>query len=186
MIFAKMLFSVFFLYISSSSCAQNETDSLEIEFQVKDEYVLGDTIDFKYINKSKKDLYIGISLERQKNDEDWTCLFKDVFRKYKYVQEGNIVNIVPETNDWPKESFVAIKDSRVDNWIVDNCLYADEQKEIFRFKFTIDVIPWGFKINDGKKCPQKTIRYSKPFIVKKGPKVKNQILPERKYTFVSW
>ena len=86
MIFAKMLFSVFFLYISSSSYAQNETDSLEIEFHVKDEYVLGDTIDFKYINKSKTDLYIGISLERQKNDEDWTCLFKDVFRKYIYTR----------------------------------------------------------------------------------------------------
>lgn len=184
----KIILMFLFAFFHSISNAQNCTDSLAIDISLQKEYIIGEIISFNYKNNSKSDLYVGVALERASNDGEWLCYLNDVFREYVFSKSGNkdTVNIVPKTEGWPKESFWAIKDSRTDNWTVDNCLYGEEQEVTFRLKFTISVIPYGFKPVEKDVILPTTVKYSQSFNVKRTCNSKKYVEGNKNIKFIVW
>lgn len=149
------------------SYSQAPTDSMSINVALKEEYVIGDTIYFENINSSKKRLYVHISLERIDDEGKWDTFFDEIYVRHGISNEGDTVfTYINGHMSLSKFSYMPIEKCRNDTWIIKNdCLYGNEAIAMFRFKYSITQIPYGFVYKETQKAPGKTVCYSKPFYI---------------------
>ena len=182
----KVLFTVILMTgICTFSFSQTRTDSLDINVLLKEEYVIGDTVNFEYVNNSKKYLYVYVSLERADNKREWMPYFHEIYIDHKFSNFDNQIHIIHEGNfSLSKYSSEPIKKHRNDKWTVKSaCLYGQETIALFRFKYTIGEIPYGLVDKETGKCPKETVYYSKPFYIKKSTSAKKNELGKYQYKF---
>ena len=150
--------------IKIDSSDYKSVDSLKIIDSVKNEYIIGDVIDFNYVNPTKTPLYVGISLER-KDDEDWFLFFNEIFKKHSFLvhPDNGVIHIMPE-GGFSINTFSPIKGTKKDCWKVCDCLYGDESIALFRLKYTISLIPYGFEFSNKNVVLPTKVCYSKPLL----------------------
>lgn len=171
--------------IKIDSSDYKSVDSLKIIDSVKNEYIIGDVIDFNYVNPTKTPLYVGISLER-KDDEDWFLFFNEIFKKHSFLvhPDNGVIHIMPE-GGFSINTFSPIKGTKKDCWKVCDCLYGDESIALFRLKYTISLISYGFEFSNKNVVLPTKVCYSKPFYVKKDKTTRNQEHNKKGYKFYS-
>ena len=166
--------------------SQTSTDSLAIRTKLKDEYVVGDTINFYYINNSNKSLYVHISLERLNIDGEWEPYFDEIYISHEFSNFDNVVLIHFDGHISLSEfSSKAIKNKRSDTWAIKkDCLYKDETIAMFRFKYTISEIPHGLVFKETGKAPEETICYSDSFYIKNNISANKNDIQKNKNKYV--
>lgn len=181
----KKVLSVLFLLINIStySFSQCLADSLDINDNLKEMYIIGDTIDFCYTNNSSKGLFVEVSLERSDIHGNWQSYMDDVFNDYKFDSFDNIIWIM-QTSEWAvsENKMNPIRKFRKDRWAIKpNCLYGKETIALYRFRYTIGQIPHGFVKKDTGESPVEKILFSKPFYIKKKKSTKKSEITKYNY-----
>lgn len=176
---------IIIIMICTSTFAQSPTDSLDIKVALKDEYVIGDIINFEYFNKSHKYLRVHISLERADDEGKWIPFFHEIFCEHKFQDYDNKIFIILNSHfSLSKYSNERIENYRKDKWTVKkSCLYGQETIALFRFKYTIGQIPYGLVFKETGTHPEETVYYSKPFYIKKNKSIKKDDLGKYGYKF---
>lgn len=168
------------------SYSQTQADSLDINIFLKDEYIIGDTIDFHYVNISHKKLFVHVSLERADEEGEWQTYFHEIYINHEFREYDNTIFIhIGGHMSLSENSSTAINDCRNDTWIVNNnCLYGNENIAMFRFKYTVTEIPYGMVLKETKVAPKESISYSKPFYVKRDSSIKKTEICKCRNRFV--
>ena len=171
--------------ICTYSFSQTYTDSLNINVTLKEEYIIGDIINFEYLNNSRKNLYVHISLERADDKKEWIPYFHAIYIDHKFSNSDNQIYIINEGHfSLSKYSSEPIKNYRNDKWTVkETCLYGQETIALFRFKYTIGEIPYGLVVKENEQHSKETVYYSKPFYIKTSSSIKKEELGKPKYKF---
>lgn len=119
---------IIIIMICTSTFAQSPTDSLDIKVALKDEYVIGDIINFEYFNKSHKYLRVHISLERADDEGKWIPFFHEIFCEHKFQDYDNKIFIILNSHfSLSKYSNGRIENYRKDKWTVKNLAYMDKK-----------------------------------------------------------
>jgi len=181
----NLLIIIIILNICTSTFAQSPTDSLDIKVALKDEYVIGDVINFEYFNKSQNYLRVHISMERADAQGKWIPFFHEIFCEHEFKEYDNIIWIILHSHlSLSKYSDEQIKKYRKDKWTVKkSCLYGQETIALFRFKYTIGINPFGLVYKETGTHPKETVYYSKPFYIKRSKSVKKNELNKYGYNF---
>ena len=183
----KILFAaILMICICVSSFSQTPTDSMDINVTLKEEYVIGDTIYFDYLNNSHKHLYVHVSLERTDDKREWIPYFHEIYIDHKFSNFDNQIYISISEGHFSlsKYSSEPIKKYRNDKWMVKKtCLYGQETIALFRFKYTIGEIPYGLVDKETGKYLKEKVFYSPPFYIKKSTSIKKDELNKCQYKF---
>ncbi len=168
--YLRFVILVLYLCGMTSLRGQTSVDSLYID-DIKTDYYVNSSLVVKYTNKSKKPLYVSVSLQRSTDNNDWVTVLKDIFYPNYIIERSEIIDDILVTPlsklDFSSNSTTPITSSRTDAWIVDKRLLLFGKQQTYRLKYIIETSTHNIcPVIEKEEKPKVKIMYSQPFHIR--------------------
>lgn len=167
--YLRIVILVLFLCSMTSLHGQTSVDSLFID-DIKAVYYVNSPLAVKYMNKSKKPLYVSVSLQRSTDNNDWVTVFNDIFYSNYKFERSKIIDDILVTPlsklDFSSNSTTPIIGSRTDVWIVDKRLLLYGKQQTFRLKYIIETSTHNIRPVIEETESKVKIMFSRPFHIR--------------------
>ena len=165
--YLRFVILVLYLCGMTSLRGQTSVDSLYID-DIKTDYYVNSSLVVKYTNKSKKPLYVSVSLQRSTDNNDWVTVLKDIFYPNYIIERSEIIDDILVTPlsklDFSSNSTTPITSSRTDVWIVDKRLLLFGKQQTYRLKYIIETSTHNIcPVIEKEEKTKVKIMYSQPF-----------------------